>query len=500
MKKNLKFAIVLSLLSVFTLSKVYSQSCDSVCKSTNPNKVYYLSGMDKSTITGYVWEVSGNGIILKSGQGTDSLTLDFTNASVGTSNICVSAFNDCDTVRNCFKFEVYDCFKPLINSDVAVGFKGLLIAGNLSLNDVIQTGTTYGSIVASGTNPSSVLPVVNSDGSYTFTPSIPGVYVFTISVCPLGQSSGCPTQTLTITVLDPSIKTNPPVVTDDRVFTNPNTPVNIFVLNNDGSGNNTTLLVVSSLTVTNQPKNGSVTVNSNGTITYTPRTGFVGSDTFFYNICDNGIPPNCAVAMVIVDVVGNSKVSYVIDDVASGLGALNGNVLENDKYPDGAKPVVTETTISFAGKGTFTIDKNGKYIWTPVAGFSGSVQIPISICDGLLPERCYTSIVTCITLRIEEDPIPNYISPNGDGSNDVWCIDGILSIYPKTKVLVYNRWGNIVWRSTGPYGRCGSGSNVWFGQKEGSNDPIPDGVYYYLMELEDEFKTTKTGFIEVMRQ
>ena len=96
--------------------------------------------------------------------------------------------------------------------------------------------------------------------------------------------------------------------------------------------------------------------------------------------------------------------------------------------------------------------------------------------------------------------IPNYFSPNGDGINDVWNLDNLLASYPKAKALIYNRWGNIVWRSIGPYGPSTSGRNLWYGQLEGSQDNVPDGVYYYLLELDDEFKTTKTGFIELMRQ
>jgi gliding motility-associated-like protein len=203
--------------------------------------------------------------------------------------------------------------------------------------------------------------------------------------------------------------------------------------------------------------------------------------------------------MVVVNVATNFEFSYVLDDLSSGLGVLKGNVLDNDIFPIGAKPSVVAQTIIFADKGTFTIDKNGKYTWSPVPGFLGSVQIPIRVCDGLLPERCYVSIVTCITLRIDDNPIPNYISPNGDGSNDVWNIDGVLAFYPNAKAIIYNRWGNIVWRSTGPYGRSGSGTNVWYGQKEGSNEPVPDGVYYYILELKG-FSTIRTGFIEVMRQ
>lgn len=65
--------------------------------------------------------------------------------------------------------------------------------------------------------------------------------------------------------------------------------------------------------------------------------------------------------------------------------------------------------------------------------------------------------------------------------------------YPNLKAIIYNRLGSIVWRSTGKY------TNNWHGQIEGSGNIVSDGVYYYLLELNSEFKEIKSGFIEVMR-
>lgn len=386
------------------------------------------------------------------------------------------------------------------NPDIAVGDKGVQIAGNVGTNDNVVAGTTYGTPIASTSNPSPVVPVMNANGTYTFTATIPGTYVFTVPVCPPGQSTGCPTETLTITVNDPTKTDNKPIVNTDYPITKPNTPVKVNVLANDASANAGFPLVKSSLTVSTAPKNGTATVNADGTIGYTPKPGFVGKDTFYYTICDSVTPPNCGTAMVIVNVT-NEDLADVQDDVAKGKGSLIGNTLANDKFPVGSKPYVKPQDVIIPGKGRFVIDSAGNYIWTPEPGFTGNVQIVITTCDGKSPETCYNS-----TLHISSDNkatnavIPNYFSPNGDGVNDVWNIDAVLDNYPNARALIYNRWGNIVWRSTGPYGRSTSGRNLWHGQQEGSQDLVPDGVYYYLLELEDEFKTTKTGFIEIMRQ
>jgi gliding motility-associated-like protein len=91
--------------------------------------------------------------------------------------------------------------------------------------------------------------------------------------------------------------------------------------------------------------------------------------------------------------------------------------------------------------------------------------------------------------------LPNYFSPNGDGENDNWVLpEAIYNLYPNLKVILYNRWGNIVWRSNGVY------QNDWGGIHQKDNLPVPDGVYFYLIELVSESKKTISGFVEVMRQ
>lgn len=97
----------------------------------------------------------------------------------------------------------------------------------------------------------------------------------------------------------------------DQASTETNTPVTIDVLDNDQhvpSGG--------SLSITRQPDNGTVSINTNGTssilddtVTYTPNPGFVGDDFFRYRICDgNG---NCDAARVDVTVAQNQNCEQV---------------------------------------------------------------------------------------------------------------------------------------------------------------------------------------------
>ncbi len=74
-----------------------------------------------------------------------------------------------------------------------------------------------------------------------------------------------------------------PSAQDDNVTTFLDNPVTIAVLANDSDADGDALTVVS----TTSPTSGSVTVNDDGTIIYTPNSGFFGTDTFTYTVRDS---------------------------------------------------------------------------------------------------------------------------------------------------------------------------------------------------------------------
>lgn len=90
------------------------------------------------------------------------------------------------------------------------------------------------------------------------------------------------------------------------------------------------------------------------------------------------------------------------------------------------------------------------------------------------------------------EAISNYISPNSDGINDKWDISEYLKFYPKTTVMIYNRWGNVVWQSDGVY------QNNWGGENE-KGEALPEGVYFYHLNTGEADVIPMTGFVEVMR-
>lgn len=84
--------------------------------------------------------------------------------------------------------------------------------------------------------------------------------------------------------------------------------------------------------------------------------------------------------------------------------------------------------------------------------------------------------------------IPNSFSPNGDGVNDVWRIEG-LAVYPDCSVKIFSRNGVIVYQSVGY-------SYPWDGTSNGKQLPV--GAYYYII-LRGKEKERLAGSIMLLR-
>jgi gliding motility-associated-like protein len=71
------------------------------------------------------------------------------------------------------------------------------------------------------------------------------------------------------------------------------------------------------------------------------------------------------------------------------------------------------------------------------------------------------------------------LTPNGDGHNDAWVIDGIDSLFG-VRVTIFNRWGYEVWD-----GNDYDNSSVIFRGESNNGNTLPDGTYYYIITAGD---------------
>ena len=287
------------------------------------------------------------------------------------------------------------------NPDFNVALLNKEITGNVSTNDGIPTGTSYGTPVAVNGNPSGGTINMNSNGTYTFTGTVPGVFTYNVPICATGVTPpACPTSPLVITVVDPVISTNPPVANTDIAVGAINTQLTIDILSNDKVGN--TGGTLGTPTIVSSGANGATATIVNGKLVYTPATGFVGKDTVTYQVCETP-GGKCATASVVITVnpAAAGKNTVASDDfvVTTGTAPATGTVLTNDR---GAltTSVLTVTAqgsaaspITLTGKGTYYVNTNGTYGFTPAPGFSGSVALPYTVCDDSNPSTCANATI-----------------------------------------------------------------------------------------------------------
>ena len=85
--------------------------------------------------------------------------------------------------------------------------------------------------------------------------------------------------------------------------------------------------------------------------------------------------------------------------------------------------------------------------------------------------------------------IPQVITPNNDGYNDLWQIRNI-DLYPDAEVRIFNRWGKLIFSAKN------LADNPWNGTIRGK--PVPTDSYHYILDLKDGSKP-RTGVISVIR-
>ncbi|WP_440121414.1 PKD domain-containing protein [Tenacibaculum sp. Ill] len=83
----------------------------------------------------------------------------------------------------------------------------------------------------------------------------------------------------------------------------------------------------------------------------------------------------------------------------------------------------------------------------------------------------------------------NGFSPNGDGVNDVFVVEGLHN-YPNNKLEIYNRWGNRVYHSY-------NYQNDWNGISKNQGKKLPAGVYFYMLTIEENSRNLK-GWVYII--
>lgn len=155
-----------------------------------------------------------------------------------------------------------------------------------------------------------------------------------------------------------------------------------------------------------------------------------------------------------------------------------------------------DTTLCYDEQITLNVSEYGlNYNW-----FNNSIEPHITLYSSTEDQVVWVEVVdengcigkdTIIINSCGEFIIPNTITPNNDGFNDTWVIEQLYK-YPDVSINVYNRWGEMVYKTNGY-----DSSNYWDGRDKKGNK-LPIDTYYYVIEISKNEKPI-VGTITIIR-
>ncbi len=235
------------------------------------------------------------GLSINSTTGVISGVLGFTTA--GSYNVTLTASDAVNSPTLTFNWTVGDTNRsPVATAESVNTSEDTPITINVLSNDSDPDGDSL--TVDASDNGSNGSVVINPDNTVTYTPNLDYNGVDTFAYIVGDGKLGLDTATVTVNIA--SVNDNP-VASPDTVSTYSDTPITFDVLANDSDADGDTL-TVSSVT---QPGLGSVVNNLDGTVTYTPQTGFTGVESFNYLLTDGVGGSGTGVVSITVSVAGD---------------------------------------------------------------------------------------------------------------------------------------------------------------------------------------------------
>ena len=143
------------------------------------------------------------------------------------------------------------------------------------------------------------------------------------------------------------------------------------------------------------PSHGTLTLNGNGSFTYTPASNFNGSDSFTYRASDGTLTSNPATVSISVTAVNDTPTAAddaygTTEDTALSVAAPG--VSGNDSDPDGNP--LSAVLVSGPSHGTLTLNANGSFIYTPAPDYDGNDSFTYRASDGTLDSNQATVMIT----------------------------------------------------------------------------------------------------------
>ncbi len=280
---------------------------------------------------------------------------------------------------------------PIANDDILIVNQNEPTSGDASFNDSDPDGEPV--VFTLLTPPSNGSLIFNNDGTFTYTPDADylGDDSFTYQICDFFNV--CDEATVFITVIPVN---DTPIAVDDEFVTDEDEVLTASVADNDSDPDGDDL----TFSINLSPVNGSVSMNDDGTFTYTPNENFNGSDAFTYNVCDPD--GTCDLGTVNITIIPVNDTPIAIDDSNTGEedDVVSGDVSVNDTDVEGDG--LTFTIVTNPTNGSVVLNEDGTYTYTPDADFNGTDTFTYQACDG---NTCDEAVVIINIDPVNDDVI-----------------------------------------------------------------------------------------------
>ena len=360
--------------------------------------------------------------------------------------------------------------RPVAVPDIAVGLEDLPILFDALANDTDADGDSLSFSMLTQPRNGTITGNLGTFMIYQGNQDFNGIDNFFYRVCDNSPRRLCSIGLVSITV-------NPvndvPTAANDTFEVYEDSPTVLTVASNDADVDRDTLRV----TVLSQPPNGTAAVQNLSRVRYTPDANFNGIDQFNYRLTD-GATPNflCPTARVFIKVlpVNDAPVAKADTIWVSRRDSLYSVVMEQNDF-DIEGDILNANLLQQAQSGSVLFDASGNLLYQPDLYDMRSFSMDYKVCDVSL---CDTGRVMVIYLKQPEEIrtelfIPEGFSPDGDGINDLYELQG-AEAYAPVQINIMNRQGVTVYESF-------NYKNTWDGTFNGEG--LPDGTYFYVLEL-----------------
>ncbi|MEW5847724.1 MAG: Ig-like domain-containing protein [Myxococcota bacterium] len=308
---------------------------------------------------------------------------------------------------------------PVANDDTVGAVEDelkIILVTDLLGNDTDADGDTL--VIDSVVNATNSTATLEQDGSISFTPNADFTGDATFEYVVSDGNGGTDTGFVTVTVGPAG---DAPVATDDSAATAEDTPL---TLSSADLTANDTDADAEQLTVTavGNATDGSVVLNVDGSITFTPNADFNGTATFEYTVSDPTGGTDEGLVSVTVGAANDGPVAG--DDVATvdednTLTINAADLLANDTDIDA--DTLSLTALGTATDATATLD-NGAITVTFAQDFNGTATFEYTVSDGNLTD---TGLVTITVNAVNDAPVANAdsLSVSEDGTLVVLSAD-----------------------------------------------------------------------------